>query len=353
MHEWDESAAAPVLSALKLTAVRGLRPRWNGTVDGAFVELRHHVRGESPVGLTVIAWREFPSDLGLSVHQSGGFLMREASLSTGDASFDTLFATRGCADDVDLIPQQLDPEVRAGLLQQGVLSHPSLSDLAAVCQFPVDTLTPDEVIGRVRACVALAHTADRAAEKLDAPQRLRLDGTASAAARRAASLGLTARMNQLSARGALAHATVAFSVRTTERAELWGDIIDQSVSPGVKLTAVATAPLGFSLRVSPAKLRDRLLDFVHAGDLKTGDAAFDRAFTIVTNDGDAALRALNPEVRKTLSQMLSLGLVPTLDGERFEARGPVPEHAESLPQSLELVAGLFDAMRGPNPLPYR
>ncbi|HJZ89155.1 MAG TPA: hypothetical protein VKN99_28490 [Polyangia bacterium] len=74
------------------------------------------------------------------------------------------------------------------------------------------------------------------------------------------------------------------------------------------VTALGVHPIGLSLALgSPHRLLDKLADALGRHEVETGDAAFDRAYRITSNDADLARAWLNAGLRRRIAAVANYG----------------------------------------------
>lgn len=275
----------------------------NGTFEGRIVAIRRHI-GRGPF----VAFRaplDPALDLGLSIRPSGTLeslkeVFGAVDVEVGDPAFDEAFALR--ADEPARATAFLQPSLRAAIL--ACRDSPlAVHDDEVVLTYPLGPLgftEDDELLrGALRSITSIAHAME-AARAATPP--------ATDVAPLVASLQAFARERNLACAfdtptrvaGTLAGLPTWVAARRRKKG-----IVDLEI--GVRFEQ----PLGFHFGVTTA--RTGLGTWLQGEDLQVGDAGFDRAFDVLTEDREALLALLDEGTRATLLE-LGRGRTLRLDG---------------------------------------
>ncbi|MFO0562815.1 MAG: hypothetical protein U0269_32650 [Polyangiales bacterium] len=327
--------------------------RVTGVVDG--VELWMETSSQNSAYATVLANRRRGSDIGLRVSPSSMWVGAEL-FSSGDAQFDGIFS-RSCAIGCEEQARaMLTTDVRADLSALARVGTGALYDDAACAWVVPSQLSGEELEHVLRTVAHLSVVADDATALLAPPKRLVESGVAAAIQAFASERALSLQGHPLLVRGALGEDD--FTLRVLEHSSyrnLLSPLHGGSSDPGFDVALRFAEPLRGALRARPASLVDRAQAMLGVGDIETGDAEFDRTFTLdatVANDPERAAATqlvreqLNAEARRRLMVLARAKVAVSFDERGLIARGPRISSAQLALELLSAIAELRGAMRG-------
>lgn len=328
-------------------------PRVFGLVDG--VELWMETSSQNRAHATVVASRRRGSDLGLNVSPSSMWVGAER-FSSGDAQFDGIFS-RSCASACEEQARaMLTTDVRADLSALACFGTCALYDDAACAWVVPSQLSGAELEHVLRTVAHLSAVADDATAQLAPPKRLVESGVAAAIQAFASERSLSVQGHPLLVRGALGGDD--FALRMLEHSSYRfqpSPLHGGSSDPGFDVALRFSEPLRGSLRARPASLVDRAQAMLGVGDIETGDAEFDRMFTLDATVADDPKRAsatqivreqLNAEARRRLMVLARAKVAVSFDDRGLIARGPRISSGALAVELLSAIAELRGAMRG-------
>lgn len=315
-----------------------------GVLDGVALSLTVLGRQDGDVGAVIVARPPRRPDIGLHVRGASAFPSLRRKVDTGDATFDGVFVTHVPASEEEAARRLLARSVTRVLHRLAGVGWPVLTDEALVFRSLMDACTVDEVTARIRWCVECALAVAEGAAALDAPHPLQRTGVAAAFEAAARARGMAFERNTLRAEGAVGRGHLAVRCRT--RAPM---AVNHFVPPeervGWRARLRFDEPLGVGLTLHPASLADRVKSAVGLRDLQTGDADFDRAWTIAARDEAGATVMLHAGARRVLTGLAGLGLEVALDDEGVALEGALPAGPEAVVRAMELLDGARDALR--------
>jgi hypothetical protein len=269
--------------------------RMFGVIDGQSVQVRTETRGKNKQAFTI--WEAVlspPFDLGLSVREQGMFsgvaaLFGQQDVPTGDRSFDEQFLAQG--DEPARVRAVLTPETRSLLAKISNAGYDvSVSDAGV----HVETGGAEDHAGRLKAILqntaALARALERARGQV--PVAAALAPHREKWAQYAEHLGLRGLDCPLCMWGELEGLHVqAYAARADDGA--------YQLSVLVKFPK----PLGLGLSLRPRTTFDHFSSLFGGQDIATGDARFDRVFTLKASTEQLASRLFDDRVRERLLEL--------------------------------------------------
>lgn len=327
--------------------------RLSGVVDGVAVWIE--TTSQNSAYATITAARQRGSDVGIGVEPSSLWVGAE-QFSSGDAQFDGIFSrkcAKGCEEQAVAM---LTVDVRSDLSALARIGTASLFDDAACAWVVPAQLSGEELAHVIRTVAHLSIAADAATATLAPPVALVESGVVSAIQAFSAERSLALQLHPLVARGRVGEDD--FTLRTLEHSSsrrLPNPLHGDSIAPGFDVVLRFAEPLRGALRARPASLLDRAQAALGVGDIETGDAEFDRAFTLDAKVPDDARREvatevlreqLNAEARRRLMTLCRANVAVSFDERGLVARGPRFANGQSATVLLQAMAELRGAMRG-------
>ena len=358
MALFENESLAHVVRVFGLTSANALTVHYHGVVEG--YPLTILPAGDRSGSLIVSASRARPSDLGLSLTMSNTFFSRE-DFASGSLQFDGIWS-RACARcSVELAPQLTNAEVRSALMtvaQQGG----GMCDDLVWGEANATLWTGEEFERFIRAMIHAARAADEATANLPAPPDFQRVGVADALESLSREHAHTFARHPMQIAGMLGEDR--FSLRAVAHYDgrrLPDPLHGATGATGYDARVHFAEPLRGELSLRPASALDRVQAALGIGDIETGDAAFDRAWTIqckVAGDRAAATalvrEQLNPPVRALLSRITATGFSLSLDARGIVGRGPFPKERRVVEEVVGALAAVRQALRGvPSQVPYR
>lgn len=314
----------------------------HGVLRGLPVELREAPRGET-AAIGIFIRRQDGSDLDLDARPARGIFDGDTT-PTGSRAFDDVFVVHVAPEEREFVPATMSAGVRAGFAALAVGGYPHLHDDHFRVHAVTIPKTPPELDTLLARCVDVVLEADAAAAMLPSPKPLRHDGIADALLEHARSMNLSVRANPLVVEGAVDGAHLILQCRA----------YGSHASRGCRLHVRFREPLGVGLDARRASAFDRAKELIGLGDIHTGDADFDRAWTLRARDPDGLRAMCGDEARRVLSQLAEGSIAVTLDDDTLIARYPLPTSLHTLPRLLTRAAELRSVLRGSASVgPYR
>lgn len=359
MALFENESLAHVVRVFGLRSSSAISVQYHGVVDGYPLSIQ--ANGDRSGALVVSVSRLRPSDLGLSLTLSTAFFSSE-DFASGSVEFDALWS-RSCARcSVELAPQLTTADVRAALMSIARTGGGGLCDDLAWGDANSVVWTGEEFERFVRAVVAAARAADEATVNLAAPLDLQRAGAVDALESLAREHSLTFARHPLTVAGMLGDDR--FSLRAIAHytgRRLTDPLHGATGQRGYDASVHFNEPLRGALSLRPASALDRVQAVLGMGDIETGDAAFDRAWTIqcsVEGDRDGAValvrEQLNDRARALLTRIAARGFVLSLDARGVVGRGAFPKERGDVEEVVRSLAALRQALRGSSShTPYR
>lgn len=361
MALFENESLAHVVRVFGLTSANALTVHYHGVIEGYPLTILPN--GDRSGSLLVSVNRARPSDLGLSLTMSNTFFSRE-DFASGSLQFDGIWS-RACARcSVELAPQLTNAEVRAALMTVAQLGGGGMCDDLVWGEANATMWSGEEFERFIRAVVHGARAADEATANLPAPPDFQRVGVADALESLAREHVLTYSRHPMLIAGMLGDDRFALRLVAHYTGRRLPDPLHgASGETGYDARVHFAEPLRGELSLRPASALDRVQAALGIGDIETGDAAFDRAWTIQCNvEGDrdrAAATALvreqlNPVVRELLTRLTATGFSLSLDARGVVGRGPFPKERRVVDEVIRTLAALRQALRGSSSHgPYR
>jgi hypothetical protein len=304
---------------------------------------------------TIFAGRARGSDVGIRVTPSSMWVGDER-FSSGDAQFDGIFSRScaiGCEEQAKAL---LTIDVRSDLSALARVGTAALYDDVAYAWVVPSQLSGDELEHVLRTLAHLSRAADEATATLPPAKRLLDSGVALALQAFASERALAFQAHPMVVRGQLGEDDFVLRVlENSSHRKLTSPLHGGSSDPGFDVSLRFAEPLRGALKARPASLVDRAQAMLGVGDIETGEAEFDRAFTLDAKVADDPKREaatqlvreqLNAEARRRLLLLARAQVSVSFDERGLIARGPRISSAQSAIELLSALAELRGAMRG-------
>jgi hypothetical protein len=318
--------------------------RFDGRVTGVAVAVT--AVGARPGGGDAVVVARLPRAMDIGLHVRGAPVIpgRMGHRGVGDPRFDGVFVTDVASGDLGALTQVMSRDVKRLLHRLAASGWPTLTDDALVFACVVRGSSPAEVQARIGWCVECARAVSDAAANLEAPHPLVCSGVASALTQAARARRLVVTRNALRAEGAIAGGHLAVEMRSRAAIPLV-DFAPERRATGWRGHLRFDEPLGVGLTVHRATLGERLMRAAGARELRSGDADFDRAWTLAACDESLARRMVGPRSRRVLEALAACELAVSLDDAGLSFAGELPESAATVTRALDALDHLRDALR--------